>query len=219
MEFGDFRRDFGQNAVVQMMLDKQQGVFRRSLPVRMYSNATARQHAYREMAAGLREVAEYSRRGAPPLCAECSALVDALLAPPPPGAEPGGPEPPLRRLFEGTMSQLYERSHIAMLASADQRAAAPLNTEPWYGTRLNSTVRATTKAKVARVRGDGAGARVEIGRGKAKRRVRIGRTPAAARALLKAEGGMLVADVPAVDDFEKVALVSVLRRLGLVAVD
>jgi len=188
--------------------------------VRMYSNDTARQHGYREMAAGLREVAEYSRRGAPPLCAECTALVDALLAPPPPtpGAEPGA-EPPLRRLFEGTMSQLYERSHIAMLASADQRTAAPLNSEPWYGTRLTSTVRATTKAKVARVRGDGAGARVEIGRGKAKRRVRIGRTPAAARALLKAAGGMLVADVPTVDDFEKVALVSVLRRLGLVAVD
>ena len=66
-------------------------------------------------------MAEYSRRGAPPLCAECTALVDALLAPPPP--EPGA-EPPLRRLFEGTMSQLYERSHIAMLASADQRTAA-----------------------------------------------------------------------------------------------
>ena len=49
--------------------------------------------------------------------------------------------------------------------------------------------------------------------------MRIGRTPAAARALLKATGGMLVADVPTVDDFEKVALVSVLRRLGLVAVD
>ena len=81
----------------------------------------------------IREVAEYSRRGAPPLCAECTALVDALLAPPPP--EPGA-EPPLRRLFEGTMSQLYERSHIAMLASADQRTAAPLNSEPWYGTRL-----------------------------------------------------------------------------------